>query len=266
MTSVLATPLKVDTRTMTNINTTIDYSDLNRPEVAPTHRDLKKWIWRWFFSRTPLGVNGAVKRRWYVREHKMWEYSRGLAYTGASKPARGAHGPMKVLDVGGAMTMPVFYLAGLGDSVTVLDISEPMTRQMNEIAKVKGLKVDGRTTNLVDEDVTAEELGAPGGFDRVYCFCVIEHIPMPGQAVAARRMAGLLKPGGQMCITFDFGEHAPTEQPLYTLEHVRAIREAIGLPLVGGAAGEFADNGKRFPLNRNWPDKSYTFGSMFFQK
>lgn len=247
-----------------NNNTTLDRADLERPEVAPTARDLKRWVWRWRCSGTPLGVNGAVKRRWYVRWHKMWEYSRGLAYTGASKPARqGGGGAMQILDVGGAMTMPVFYLAGLGDRVVVLDINEPMTRQMNDIAKAKGLKVDGRTTNLVDEDVAAEQLGAPGGFDRVYCFCVIEHIPMPGQAVAARRMAGLLKRGGQMCITFDFGEHAPTEQPLYTVEHVHAIREAIGLPLIGG---EFEDNGQRFPLNRKWPDKRYTFGSMFFRK
>lgn len=248
---------------MTNINTTLDYADLDRADVAPTARDLKKWMWKWLFSGAPLGVNGAVKRRWYVRWHKMWEYSRGLAYTGASGPVRRG-GPFKVLDVGGAMTMPVFYLASLGDSVTVLDINQPMTRQMNEIARAKKLKVDGRTTNLVTEDPSAAELGAPGGFDRVYCFCVIEHIPMPGQAIVARRMAALLKPGGQMCLTFDFGEHAPTEQPLYTLDHVRAIREAVGLPLMGGS--DFVDNGSRFPLNRKYPDKQYTFGSMFFQK
>ena len=170
---------------------------------------------------------------------------------------------MNVLDVGGAMTMPVFYLAGLGDSVVCLDINEPMTRQTNEVAKRKALKVDARTTNLVNEDPGAADLGAPGGFDRVYCFCVIEHIPMPGQAVVASRMAGLLKPGGQMCLTFDFGEHAPTEQPLYTLDHVRAIRQAIGLPLMGS---EFTDNTRRFPLNRRFPGKQYTFGSMFFAK
>lgn len=245
------------------INTTLDYNDLSRPEVAPTVADLKKWVWKWLFSGTPLGVNGAVKHRCYVRAHKMWEYSRGLAYTHASGPTRKG-GPLKVLDVGGAMTMPVFYLAGLGDSVVVLDINQQMTNQMNQIAAKKGLKVDGRTTNLVTENPSPADLGAPGGFDRVYCFCVIEHIPMPGQAVAAARMARLLKPGGQMCLTFDFGEHAPTEQPLYTLDHVRAIRDSIGLPLMGG--GDFEDRGTRFPLNRRHPGKQFTFGSMFFEK
>ena len=144
-----------------------------------------------------------------------------------------------------------------------LATNEPMTAQMNQIARAKNLKVDARTTNLVNENPAAADLGCPGGFDRVYCFCVIEHIPMPGQAVVAQRMAGLLKPGGQMCLTFDFGEHAPTEQPLYTRDHVKAIRESIGLPLMGG---EFEDNGKRFPLNRRFPGKQYTFGSMFFEK
>ena len=77
-------------------------------------------------------------------------------------------------------------------------------------------------------------------------------------------MAGLVKPGGELCLTFDYGEHAPTEAPLYTPDHVEAIRESIGLPLFGGEAFEPLDT--RFPLNRRHPDHEYTFGSMFFRK
>jgi len=250
-----------------HINTTLDYADLARPDVAPTARSIRRWTWRWLLSGNRLGVNGSVKRRWYIRRHKMWEYSRGLAYTHTSQPMRAPGTTFTVLDVGGAMTAPVFYLASQGDHVVCLDIDTPMTNEMNAHAQRRGLKIDARTTNLGEENPSPEQLGLPdgcGGFDRVYCFCVIEHIPPPQQQRVAERMATLLKPGGLMCLTFDFGEHAPTEAPLHSLAHVQAIREAIGLPLLGNQT--FDDNGKRFPLNRKHPDAQYTFGSMFFSK
>lgn len=246
------------------LNKTLDYDDLSLPEIAPTAADLKSWMYRWLFTFTPLGINGAVRYRWKIRRHKLWEYSRGLALTGASRPARAAGARYTVLDVGGAMTMPVFYLASLGDRVVCLDINGPMTAQMRGIAARKSLPVDARTTNLVEEDPSGADLGAPGGFDRVYCFCVIEHIVPPGQARVAQRMARLLKPGGKMCLTFDYGEHAPTEAPMYRMDHVRAIQEAVGLPLLDNQILE--DNGKRYPLNRKYPDKAYTFGSLFFHR
>ncbi len=245
------------------LNATLDYADLARPDVAPTARDLARWVRRWFLRAEPLGVNGAVKRRLYVRRHKMWEYARGLAHTRASRPTRAGAAPMSVLDVGGAMTLPVFYLAESGHRVVCLDIDQRLTAMTNEVARRRALPVDARTTNLAVEEVGAPALGAPGGFDRVYSFCVLEHIPGEGQRAVARRMGELLKPGGMMCLTFDFGEDAPTEQPLHTIEHVRALREAVGLPLMGG---EFTDNALRFALDRRRPKARYTFGSLFFVK
>ncbi len=246
------------------INKTLDYNDLRQPAFASTAGELRRWVWRWLFAGQPLGVNGSVKRRWYVRRHKMWEYTRGLALSGTSGPVRVAGQKFTVLDVGGAMTMPVFYLASLGDKVVCLDINEKMTRQTSEIARKRGLDVTARTDNLVTTEVRAEELGVPGGFDRVYCFCVIEHVVPPGQAVLARRMASLLRPGGLLYLSFDYGEHAPTEAPMYSMAHVDAIREAIGLPLVGNQS--LADDGVRLPLNRRFPGKPYTFGCMLFKK
>ena len=49
------------------INITLDYADLNLPAVRPTVRSLNAWTWRWLLTGNRLGVNGHVKRRWYIR-------------------------------------------------------------------------------------------------------------------------------------------------------------------------------------------------------
>ena len=201
------------------INKTLEFSDLEQPDVRATVKALKGWLWRWLFTGGRFAVNGNVKRRAYIRRHKMWEYSRGLALTGASAPVRKTTGPnMNVLDVGGAMTSTIFYLSGLGDRVVCLDIDEKMVEQTNRIAKARRLPLEARTDNLADGTVTAERLGVPDGFDRVYCFCVIEHVLPPGQLKLAKALGQMVRPGGQLCLTFDYGEEAPTEAPIRTLK------------------------------------------------
>ncbi|GIW73824.1 MAG: hypothetical protein KatS3mg103_0346 [Phycisphaerales bacterium] len=247
------------------INKTLQFADLKDPHVAPTVADMRRWVVRWRLKGEPLGVNGAVRRRWYVRRHKMWEYSRGLALTGASGPARPRDGRrMHCLDVGGAMTLPIFYLAGLGDRVVCLDIDPSLTEQSMAAARRQGLDMDCRTTNLGQEDPSARDLGAPEeGFDRVYCFSVIEHIRPPEQERVAERMGRLVRPGGMLCITFDFGQDGPMEAPMRTMQDAQRLGSLIGLPMVGGA---FVDTGERYALNRKHPRARYTFGSMFFRR
>jgi SAM-dependent methyltransferase len=247
------------------LNKTLAYEDLELPEIRPTFRSLKSWVRKWCLRGHKLGVNGHSKRRWRVRHQKMWEYSRGLALTKASAPERGESGPLHVLDVGGAMTLPLFYLGDLGDHVVSLDIDEDLVAETNRTAARAKQKVDARTTNLVEEDPSPADLGAPAeGFDRVYCFCVIEHIVPPGQHRVAERMAKLLKPGGQLALTFDYGENARSESPMPDLASVHALRDAIGLPLLGNE--EFFDDGRRYPLSRRHPEKPFTFGALFFEK
>ncbi len=246
------------------INKTFDPADLRDPRVRPTVKSLNRWVWRWLMRGRQLGVNGHVKRRAYIRKHKMWEYARGLALTETSAPARRQPGPLTILDIGGAMTAPMFYLASLGDRVVCLDIDEQLTDQTLRIARHCGLRIAARATNLVEEEFPAADLRGENGFDRVFCFCVIEHVPPPGQTVLAQRMAALVKPGGMLSVTFDFGEDAPSQAPLRTLQRVDELRSAIGLPLMGNDA--FVDTGSRHRLDRKFPTRRFTFGSMFFQR
>ncbi len=66
------------------INKTLEFADLSEPKVRPTVTSINHWLWRWTLTGGKLAVNGHVKRRAYIRKHKMWEYARGLALTGAS--------------------------------------------------------------------------------------------------------------------------------------------------------------------------------------
>ncbi len=244
------------------LNKTLEFTDLREPPVRATTRALKRWLWSWYLRGGAFAQNGRIKRRPYLRHHKLWEYARGLALTGASGPARNGREPMHVLDVGGAGSATALYLGSLGDRVLCLDIDEALCAAANEIARKRRLAVQARTTNLAELDVNPDAVGAEGGFDRVYCFCVIEHVLPPGQAVLARRLGELVRPGGQVCITFDYGEQAPTEAPIRRPEDVEALRDIVGLPLAGNPT--FMDTGSRFPLNRHLPETRYTFGSLFF--
>jgi SAM-dependent methyltransferase len=245
-------------------NKTLEFTDLRDPQVRAAAGALRRWVWTWLLSGGRFAVNGHVKRRAYIRRHKMWEYARGLALTGASGSLRRDGRPLNVLDVGGAMTATIFYLAGLGDRVLSLDIDSGLAEGTNRAASARRLPLEARTTDLASEDASAADLGFAGGFDRIYCFCVIEHVPQPGQRLLAQRLGRMLAPGGMMCLTFDYGDDAPTEEPMRRPADVEALRQAVGLPLWGNDS--FVDTGSRYPLNRAHPSARYTFGSLFFQR
>jgi SAM-dependent methyltransferase len=245
-------------------NKTLAFEDLDASAFRPTVKALRRWVRGWFLRGHRLGVNGQARRRLKVRDQKMWEYARALALTELSGPAREPGARFRVLDVGGAMTLPVFYLGDLGDSVVSLDIDRALVDETNARAARARIDVAAHALNLVERDPSPEELGAPDGFDCVLCLCVIEHIVPPGQHRVAERMAKLLRPGGLMALTFDYGANARSEAPMPGIESVHALRAAVGLPLLGNET--FEDDGRRYSISRRHPDRPFTFGSLFFEK
>jgi hypothetical protein len=84
------------------------------------------------------------------------------------------------------------------------------------------------------------------------------------QEVALERLAGLLRPGGVMAITFDYGAEAA--QPF-------AIRDAAGVARLARATGlefldtrGFVDTGERFALDKRHGAKKFTFASLMMKK
>ncbi|OHB68390.1 MAG: hypothetical protein A2V70_00475 [Planctomycetes bacterium RBG_13_63_9] len=236
----------------TLLNKTLSRRDLAEPEVARISRRINRLARAMWWRRVPFSVNTSLRPRWRVRWNKMWEYARGIAY-GDFSPG------MRVLDFGGSATLPVFYLARLGCEVLSLDIDERLCTYTNEMARQHGWNLTSSTFDLAQNEAPAHWQK----FDRIVSYCVIEHIPKHLQQVTLARLASLLKPGGILEMTFDYGEGAPVADAIQNRQEVRQLVLATGLSLIGNR--EFVDTEERFRLNKRYPEHDYTFGSLFLQ-
>ncbi|MDW8308005.1 MAG: class I SAM-dependent methyltransferase [Verrucomicrobiales bacterium] len=236
-----------------DVNKTLSPADLRRPEVAAAAarlRGLALWL---AVRRAHFAVNGVLRWRWRIKWNKLWEYARGLAYGEFQRGQR-------VLDFGGGATIPVFHLARIGCEVLSLDIDTRLTTHTNALARRFGWRLEGSSFDLTQRE--APETW--GRFDRVISFCVIEHIPKELQLQTLARLAALLKPGGLLELTFDFGEHAPVGGAVRSANEVGDMIAATGLQPLGD--GAFHDTGERFALDKRHPGHHFTFGSLFLKK
>jgi protein-L-isoaspartate O-methyltransferase len=236
-----------------DVNKTLSPADLRRPEVRAAAAALRRTALWLALRRTPFAVNGVLRWRWRIKWNKLWEYARGLAY-GEFRPGQ------RVLDFGGGATIPVLHLAREGCEVLSLDIDPQLTAHTRALAQRFGWRLDASTFDLTQHDAPE----AWGRFDRVVSFCVIEHIPKALQLKTLAKLAGLLKPGGLLELTFDFGEHAPVGGAVRSADEVREMIAATGLAPLGD--GAFHDTGERFALDKKYPGHHFTFGALFLKK
>ena len=101
---------------------------------------------------------------------------------------------LKALDVGCGGGLLAEALHDRGAEVTAIDVTQANIEVAKLHALNRGLVIDYRV-------ITAEELAEsqPESFDVVACLEVVEHVPDPGQLIAA--CSKLLKPGGQMFLS-----------------------------------------------------------------
>ena len=108
----------------------------------------------------------------------------------------------KVLDIGGASTPFVFYLASLGCPVKVIDNDWSCCGTVYNTNYVAGkMKWD---IKVFDRSIAKPIPFADDSFDRVFSICTIEHLSSSVRRIMMREVARVLKPGGIAGITIGY--------------------------------------------------------------
>jgi len=214
-----------------------DMHQLARKPILKRLADLRATL-----GETGLGFSDHLQKHWL----RMWEYSSAIMESRVDVR-------MRVLDAGGTGTVFSYYLAAEGCRVTTVDIDRKKVDDAVALSKHLGLDMIHRLesiTELSDKDAS---------YDRVFCISVIEHINAENQPRAVTELARVLKPGGILSITFDYGTYA-ADSPFVSPEEVdERIIEPSGLTVLG-------DDFVPFSQDLGTHSEQYTFGSLFLKK
>ena len=204
---------------------------------------------------TEISSTGTVEelQSFAMRPFRLWEYVWLCKGLGLSE------GGLNVLDLGGPASHIVALSALAGNNVVSLDINLRIVEVGRRCARSLGLEtVDIRLGDM------RELRGIPdNSFDRIVCASVLEHVTIADQEQAVAEMARVLRPGGIVGLTFDYGppapganEHLPPpHQPPESAEEVRRRYAQNGLQVLGNAemeppcpGGLFRDNVVRYVI------------------
>jgi SAM-dependent methyltransferase len=194
------------------------------------------------------------------RPFRLWEYT--WLYKTLNLSAGGA----RVLDLGGPATHLTMLTALSGCRVTTLDISAQFVSAARECALA--LQIDSLDAQVVDmRDLSPF---SDNSFDAVVCCSVLEHLTRDDQEIALREMARVLRPGGLVGLTFDFGRSAagasvylppPHDPPPSAAEALRRFTQEPLVP-VGNRLDEDPIPGSLF----HHDSILYTMASLFLAK
>ena len=145
---------------------------------------------------TPVNVDPAEVEKFSQLAHRWWDPNSEFRPLHEINPLRlrwiderAALAGKRVLDVGCGGGILSESMAGLGASVTGIDLSDKALKVAQLHLLESGRQVEYR--RIAVEALAAEQ---PGAFDVVTCMEVLEHVPDPASTIAA--CAQLLKPGG----------------------------------------------------------------------
>lgn len=173
--------------------------DLNRPEILTVSQKLaalkKKMDERNLKYCSAAGTFVKNTYTSFNERKKLWEDTWILAH--ANVQSR-----MKVLDIGGASTPFSFYLADMGCSVRVVDNDWGNCGTVyNGNYVAKKMNWDLQT---LDWDIGRGLPFEDDSFDRVFCVCVIEHLPSAVRQLLMKEIRRVLKYGGIAGLTTDY--------------------------------------------------------------
>jgi 2-polyprenyl-3-methyl-5-hydroxy-6-metoxy-1,4-benzoquinol methylase len=195
-----------------------------------------------------------------IRPFRLWEY------TWLYKALQLSAGGLNVLDLGGPASHLSILAALAGCRVTSIDINPAFVQAAQECARALDLtSLEPRLGDMRDLSAFSDE-----HFDVVISCSVLEHLTAHDQEVALREVARVLKPGGLVGLTFDFGLGAPGANEHLPPPHDPPPNsaEALRRYMQGGlvqAGNPFADDPIPGSLFRH-ESIAYTVASLFLAK
>lgn len=185
-----------------------------------------------------------------------------------------AHGPdlspeTRVLDAGGTASLFSCYLASQGPETHSVDLNPRLVAAGEETSRAMNWNLHSYCMDMTDLRFDG------ASFDHAYSICVFEHLDAGLRQRALREIARVLKPGGILALTFDYGApgvHLADTGPNYEPENLIRTPEDVHRHFFSCDAYEplgnprFAENGKTYLVWPDDPSKTYTFGAVFLRK
>ena len=205
------------------------------------------------------GITRDERHPWFLYWEAYWATACG---PGLSPTTR-------VLDAGGTASLFSCYLASRGPETHSVDLNERLVAAGKETSRAMNWNLHSHCMDM------AELRFDDAYFDHAYSICVFEHLDADLRRRALLEIARVLKPGGILSLTFDYGGpgvniggSGPNYDPrnlIRTPDDVqRHFFSCDRFEPVGNA--RFSDNGKRYLVWPDDPNKEYTFGAVFLRK
>jgi len=205
------------------------------------------------------GIHDDRRHPWFLYWEAFWATRRGATLAPG----------MRVLDAGGTASLFSNYLASLGLETHSIDLNPELVEAGRHTAEVMGWPLHPYAMDIAQLDFPDEH------FDHAFSICVFEHLEAELRQRALKEIARVLKPGGILALTFDYGAPAvflassgqsrEPEHLIRTPEDVR--RHFFGSECFEPLGGSvFHDNGQRYLALPRDPGERYTFGAVFLRK
>lgn len=168
--------------------------------------------------------------------YRLWEYSSLFLELDRGRRCE------CFVDIGGAGSALSFLLAENGFRGKAADLQPLLVAFCNHVAAVRNLPLQA-----VVADVTTDLGELAGRCDLVTFISVLEHVPTARRPLVMRRMFELLRPGGLLYLTFDYGTYS--EVDAYRLHEGKVMEESGSIASIGEFAGMALAAGFRFVGN-----------------
>jgi len=184
------------------------------------------------------------------------------------------HGPKlsarnRILDAGGTASLFSYYLAAQGADIFSVDKNERLTAAGDMTSRAMNWKLRSYCMDMTDLKFD------DAYFDHAYSICVLEHLDAESRQRALKEIARVLKPGGVLAITFDYGapgvfladrgQNYEPQNLIRTPDDVcRHFLSSKYFKPIGNPS--FSDNGKTYLTWPDDPSRKYTFGAVFLRR